>query len=228
MGFLAHLGVSIENVALGATELMGVFAEVAGEKELAVLRVRVDRMLLEEVLGTLSTFARASEAVNDLAFFFVWSATHFGNVGSLIGMNTGSLFDVENQSWDASHFEGSSFVTVDEFVAYIGIRMVEKSIGSGTFGINIWSGSLSQFPPFAIYILRQNTFFPVANGVIKDETILTQYWLVLTLFAQEIQITLVFRGEKPIGFRARKGVRRSFELVVFVILIAEILGKGKR
>ncbi len=63
---LTHLRSLVEDLSLGAAELVGVGAEEAGEEVPAVRRVGEDRVGLEEALGTHLRLAGAGEAVDAL------------------------------------------------------------------------------------------------------------------------------------------------------------------
>ena len=134
VGSLAGEGRGVKHLPLGAPELVGVFAEEAGEEELAVCGVGQDRVGLQDALGPDDLLARAPEPVNlfeaGLRVLADPSVALLGLGRGLFGPDTGAHRHVEDEGKGAWHLVGGAVVTRVEPVADVRALVVEQTVGT--------------------------------------------------------------------------------------------------
>ena len=94
----------------------------------------------------------------------------------------------------------SAIVTCVELVTHIRVLMVKDAIGSGALGINASLGLLLKLPVFAVHIVGQDTFLPVPDSVIKEESIRAEVGLGHIVLTDVVQVTLLWVSKESILF----------------------------
>jgi len=185
----ALLSQGIEHQALRTSELVWLRSKVACKIRSAVRRMWVDRMSLQQALGTNGLCTGATEAVNLQELVLLVAVSSL--LAQLSFSHTASNLDVEDEGCGARHLKGSALVAVEVFVADSGIIKVKDAVSGLTTRINSRSSLLDQISVATIDIVREDTLLVVGDAKVKEQSLVTQHSLGHTLPTNKIFVTLL-------------------------------------
>ncbi len=201
LGLLADVGLGVVDLSLGAAQLVGLLSVEAGEEELAVGRVGVERVLVEQALAADLGRAGAGEAVDALGLDVDVTA-HLGLGGELVLPDAGAELHVEHERRGAGHLEGGALVAGVELVAHSGVLVVEEAVGAGAPGVDAGLGLLHERPVAAVDVVRQLADLVVAPAVVEQQAVVAQLGHELAVRADVVQVALLGIRELAVRLRA--------------------------
>jgi len=149
-GRLANLGQPVKNIALAATELVGLLIVIAREIISAVCGMGVDGMGLEEVLRSYNISSGTAESINLIENF---SFTKASLVTSLLRPDTTSNLDIKNERVRTRELKSSSIVALDIFVTHAFIWEIENTVCFLTLLIPVRGRFLDKLPSATVDIV---------------------------------------------------------------------------
>ena len=95
---------------------------------------------------------------------------------------------------------GCSVVTGVKLITDVGVLVIKDAVGSGALGVDAGLGFLLEFPRLAVYVVGQDTFFAVSNGVVKQESVGAEVGFGHVVLADVVQVALLGVGEETVLF----------------------------
>lgn len=212
-GGFAGQALRVEHLTVGAAELVGLLAVEAGEEELAVGRVGIDGVLLEESVGSDLAGSGAGEAFDGLELSGIGTVAPLGLVGPLLLADAAADGRVEDERVGAGHLEGGAVVASVELVADGRVFVIKDAVGSLAPGVDSGLGLLLELSLAAVDVVREDALLAVPDGVVKEEAVWAENSLTYVVLAEVVEVTLFRVREEAVLLGTSEGEGRSGEVL---------------
>ena len=187
-------------MSFGAAKLVGILAEEASEKELAIGGMREDRMGLQQSLRSDRLFAGASEALDGLeSGLRVPGLTPPALGRQFLLANARADGDVEHECGDAGHLVSGALVTEVKLLTFVGIFVIKNAVGPRAARVDAGLRLLDKLSFTAVNSVWQLTSLLVAVAVVEEEAVFAQLGAGHVVLADVVQVALLGVGKQHVG-----------------------------